>query len=68
MALSVPQCEFRCALCLQKLGRARFGENDLSEAGQRMLRANLEETWLGDGQYERAATWLKIVYWDRDQT
>ncbi|MBB3919589.1 hypothetical protein GGQ65_006935 [Rhizobium fabae] len=33
-----------------------------------MLRANLEETWLGDGQYERAATWLKIVYWDRDQT
>ena len=33
-----------------------------------MLQANLEETWLGAGQYTRAATWLKIVYWDRDQT
>jgi tetratricopeptide (TPR) repeat protein len=59
---------FAYALCLKKLGRARFGDNDLLEAGQRMLRANLEETWLGVGQYERAATWLKIVYWDRDQT
>ncbi|NTF46175.1 hypothetical protein G6L80_29855 [Agrobacterium rhizogenes] len=58
---------FAYALCLEKLGRARFGENDLLEAGQRMLRANLEETWLGGGQYKRAATWLKIVYWDRDQ-
>ncbi len=59
---------FAYALCLKKLGRARFGEDELLEAGRRMLQANLEETWLGAGQYTRAATWLKIVYWDRDQT
>ncbi len=59
---------FAYALCLKKLGRARFDEDDLLEAGRRMLQANLEETWLGAGQYARAATWLKIVYWDREQT
>ncbi len=59
---------FAYALCLKKLGRARFGEDDLLEAGRRMLGANLEETWLGAGQYARAATWLKIVYWDSDRT
>lgn len=33
-----------------------------------MLRANLQENWLGRGQYIRAATWLKIVYWHHDQS
>lgn len=59
---------FAYALCLKKLGRARLDENDLLEAGRRMLQANLEEEWLGSGQYRRAATWLKIVYWHHDPT
>ena len=59
---------FAYALCLKKLGRARLDDNDLHEAGRRMLQANLEEEWLGQGQDTRAATWLKIVYSHHDQT
>lgn len=59
---------FAYALCLQKLGRARFDENDLLDAGRRMLQANLQDLWIKGGQYTRAATWLKIVYWHHDQT
>ncbi|NEJ03337.1 hypothetical protein GR216_36050 [Rhizobium leguminosarum] len=58
--------EFGYALCLHR-ARGQFDQNELFEAGRRMLQANLEQTWLGGGQYLRAATWLKIVYWDRDQ-
>ncbi|MFZ6768535.1 hypothetical protein ACO0LM_15865 [Undibacterium sp. Di26W] len=55
--------EFAYALCLHRLARQQFDENELLEAGRKMLQANLQETWLGGGQYLRAATWLKIVYW-----
>ncbi|MBB3610877.1 hypothetical protein [Rhizobium sp. BK602] len=55
------------AICLH-YARQQFEEEELFEAGRRMLQANLEGTWLGSGQYMRAATWLKIVYWDRNQT
>jgi hypothetical protein len=55
--------EFTYALCLQKLGRAQFDKIDLLDAGRRMLQANLQDTWIGVGQYVRAATWLKVVYW-----
>ncbi|WP_202034168.1 hypothetical protein [Rhizobium rhizogenes] len=58
--------EFGYALCLHRV-RGQFGEDELFEAGQRMLQANLEQNWLGGGQFLRATTWLKIVYWDRDQ-
>jgi hypothetical protein len=58
--------EFGYALCLHR-ARGQFHENELFDAGKKMLQANLEEVWLGGGQYLRAATWLKIVYWDRDQ-
>ncbi|NKJ08967.1 hypothetical protein [Rhizobium sp. SG741] len=60
--------EFAYALCLQKLGRAKFDKDDLLEAGRRMLQANLQDLWIRGGQYTRAATWLKIVYWHHDQT
>ena len=33
-----------------------------------MLQANLEEAWLGGGQFLRAATWLKIVYRHYDKS
>lgn len=60
--------EFAYALCLQKLGRAQFDKDDLLDAGRRMLQANLQDLWIRGGQYTRAATWLKIVYWHHDQT
>ncbi|MBB3919729.1 hypothetical protein [Rhizobium fabae] len=59
--------EFGYALCLHS-ARGQFDKHELFEAGCRMLQANLEEIWLGGGQFLRAATWLKIVYWDGDQT
>ena len=59
---------FAYALCLQKLGRAQFEENDLLDAGRRMLQAKLQDLWIKGGQYTRAATWLKIVYWHHDPT
>lgn len=59
--------EFGYALCLHR-ARGQFDEEELFEAGRRMLQANLEETWIGAGQNMRAATWLKIVYWHRDES
>jgi len=57
--------EYGYALCLHH-GRGEFEDAALFEAGRRLLSANLEENWLGAGQAIRAATWLKIVYWDRE--
>jgi hypothetical protein len=56
---------FAYAICLRQQQGA-YDEQALFEAGRKMLQANLEETWLGGGQSIRAATWLKIVYWDKD--
>jgi hypothetical protein len=53
--------EFGYALCLH-LARQKFDKEDLLKAGRKMLQANLEEKWLGSGQYRRAATWLKVVH------
>lgn len=60
--------DFGYALCLQRTSRHQFDEDELFEAGRKMLQANLQEKWLGGGQFIRAATWLKIVYWHHDQT
>jgi hypothetical protein len=60
--------ELGYALCLCKAGRRDFAPDDLFKAGRRMLRANLRENWLGGGQFIRAATWLKIVYWHPGET
>lgn len=59
--------ELGYALCLHKT-RGQFDESALLAAGRKMLQAKLEENWLGHGQYIRAATWLKIVYWHHDPT
>lgn len=58
--------DFAYALCLHRAGRHIFDEADLLSSGRKMLQAHLQETWLGHGQYLRAATWLKIVYWRHD--
>ncbi|WP_230585602.1 hypothetical protein [Ralstonia solanacearum] len=58
--------DFAYALCLHRAGRHIFDEQDLLSSGRKMLQAHLQETWLGHGQYLRAATWLKIVYWRHD--
>lgn len=60
--------DFGYALCLHRTARRQFDEDDLFKAGRKMLQANLQEIWLGGGQYIRAATWLKIVYWHNDET
>lgn len=54
--------EFGYALCLHQSARQQFDEDDLFKAGRKILKTNLEQTWLGGGQFIRAATWLKIVY------
>jgi hypothetical protein len=53
--------DFGYALCLQWTAREQFDEEDLLQAGRKMLQANLQENWLGGGQFIRAATWLKIT-------
>jgi hypothetical protein len=60
--------DFAYALCLHRAGNQRFSEDDLFNAGRKMLRSHLQEKWLGGGQFIRAATWLKIVYWHREQS
>lgn len=55
--------ELGYALCLHHTAHQQFDEDDLFKAGRKMLQANLQEVWLGNGQLIRAATWLKIVYW-----
>ncbi|MGK9416203.1 hypothetical protein ACSSUR_08605 [Pseudomonas cedrina] len=60
--------DFGYALCLHRTALRQFDEDDLFKAGRKMLQKNLQEIWLGGGQYIRAATWLKIVYWHKDET
>ena len=60
--------EFGYLLCQHRLALGNFDEEDLFRAGRKMLAANLQETWLGGGQYIRAATWLKIVYWHHNES
>lgn len=60
--------DFAYALCLHRAGRHGFDESDLLNAGREMLQANLQENWLGHGQFLRAAMWLKIVYWHHEPT
>ena len=50
------------ALCQRALGQGPDSDADLISAGHRMLREHLAERWLHNGQYKRAAMWLKIVY------
>jgi len=55
------------ALCLHE-ARQQFAVEELYQAGRQMLQAYVGETWIDRGQYLRAATWLKIVYWHHDRT
>jgi hypothetical protein len=50
------------ALCQRALGHSPGSDAELIRAGHRVLREHLAERWLHNGQYERAAVWLKIVY------
>lgn len=53
--------EFAYLLCLHKTG-SNTDRDMLIDAGRKLLKANLEEDWIGAGQYRRAATWLLIVH------
>lgn len=59
--------DFGYAYCLHR-ARGNFEAAQIFEAGRRMLAANLQGEWLGRGQKIRAATWLKVVYWERDRS
>lgn len=64
--------EYAYALCLYgcrpEIAHANgYAPETLFEAGRRMLKANLESKWFGNGQFIRGATWLKIVYWNRGE-
>ena len=49
-------------LCQRALGQSKATDAELVEAGHRVLREHLTESWLHFGQHLRAAMWLKIVY------
>jgi hypothetical protein len=56
------------AFCLNEIN-PQYSADDLLEAGRKMLQANLEDhPWLGYGDYNRAAMWLKNVYWHHNRT
>jgi hypothetical protein len=64
--------EYAYALCLYgcrpEITHANgYTSEALFDAGRRMLKANLESKWFGNGQFIRGATWLKIVYWNRGE-
>lgn len=50
-------------VCKQKSENIEIPHDEYLEAGERVLINNLQENWLGYGQYLRAANWLKVVYW-----
>lgn len=52
--------EFAYALCLHRL-RGEFDEDELFEAGKKMLRSYVDEEWMCNGEYINAAIWLKLV-------
>ncbi|WP_407973063.1 hypothetical protein ACJ51O_36375 (plasmid) [Burkholderia pyrrocinia] len=62
--------EYAYALCLyyarpETAVANGYTPEALLEAGRRMLQANLESKWFGNGQFIRGAMWLKVVYWNR---
>jgi hypothetical protein len=58
--------QFGYALCRHYLNN-EFDRADILQAGRRMLAANLTDKikngWLENGQSDRAAMWLMLVYW-----
>jgi hypothetical protein len=55
-------------ICKQKMQGLEIPTDEYLEMGERVLRHNLEGSWLGYGQSVRAAIWLKIVYWHSGMT
>lgn len=50
------------ALCQRAVGHGPVSDHALARAGHQLLRDHLTEPWLQNGQYLRAAMWLKIVH------
>lgn len=57
--------DYAYAACLAQTNQ-EYQEDEIFLIGRHMLQCNLENSWLGYGQSLRAATWLKIVYWDKE--
>lgn len=54
--------EYGYLVCQNQLNRIHDNQA-MIEVGRKLLAKYLEDTWLGYGQFARAAQWLKIVYW-----
>lgn len=55
------------AYCLHK-ARGQFSDEELFEAGKRMLDGYLQDEWIAHGNYTEPAMWLKIIYGQQDPT
>lgn len=55
--------EFAYAFCQHRIGND-VDRVALMDAGRKLLKSNLEQHWIGEGQYRRAATWLLIMHLD----
>lgn len=55
------------AMCLDKI-EPQFDKLKLQAAGKKILDAKMWDTWLGYGQTSEIVTWIKMVYWEFDQT
>lgn len=58
--------EYGYVLCRNYL-EPKYSQQELVEAGEKMLTKYMEEPWLRMGLYSYAAIWLKIVYWDNQK-
>ncbi|MFT4020835.1 MAG: hypothetical protein QM666_04875, partial [Acinetobacter sp.] len=59
--------EYGYLLCQNALA-PKYSQHELVDAGQKMLTKYMEAPWLSMGLYSQAAIWLKIVYWDNQNT
>ncbi|MCX7111124.1 MAG: hypothetical protein NTX45_13555 [Proteobacteria bacterium] len=55
--------EFAYWACGQRLN-GTWSADEHAKFGARLLQKHLEYDWLGNGHALRAASWLKMVYWD----
>jgi hypothetical protein len=53
--------DFGYASCIYH-SRRDLQRDVLFKAGREMLKKNLQESWLGGGQYIEALIWLRLVY------
>jgi|GEM_PF-2335215 len=51
-------------ICQHRLGR-QFSATEVDAALEKFLMRNVDSAWLGNGDYDGAAEWMKIAHWRR---